>query len=293
MIRIVAVLVCGLAAAACHKSGRKAGPPGDAGGLIVGGAGARPRDGGLVVDGGGPRRDAAVVTVDAALLPPIMPADGGAGGSDGGVAEAYDGRTGWLVLAEDFDKHARAMARVAELRALGVEATPVHSHLLANLRPGWVVVVLGRFDDQASALAAADALRAQVPKVRVKQSGPIVGGGGVDAGTFQQLARLVKIEGIATHEEDASPKLFIETPDGEFDSRPDVKGNYEFWVASTGSVAVTMLGKERHFPERCSRKGANDFWAGRDQAATEIDASVAAVIVMDDLERRVEADPCD
>jgi len=296
------LLLAAIAAPGCKKKSKGGGPSSGSGtpgvGLADGGAGATPRgvDAGVAVaaDAAAPARiiDAGP-TIDA--TPPTVTGDAGLAGS-------FDGRPGVLVISDDFDRHQRGIARVEELADMGIPATVVQSRLLGNLRPGFFIVVVGRFDDEASAIARADELRAQIPKVRVKKSGPITGGpdpgvadAGMPSGTpGQTLPRLVHVIGKATHEGTDNLTLHITMPDGRFDTRPSSKGRYEFWAATTGEIAVEMTqrGAER-FPEPCSRPNAFNFWAGSMETGETIEHSTPSEIELRDIEIILEGNPCD
>jgi len=213
--------------------------------------------------------------------------------TDGGITPAFDGRPGWLVIADVSDRHARALARARELRRAGEPATVVQTILFANLRPRLFAVVAGRFDDRAAAEARLAALRALAPKGYVKESGAILVSTTPDAGTAATATRLIHLAGEAKHEDDRNPTLTITTGDGELTTRPDETGFYELWVATPGDVTVTMkAARERKFPVACSRPGATSFWAGRDEATNRVTASDTAIL-LDPLNRYVEQNPCD
>ncbi|MCC6996393.1 MAG: hypothetical protein IT370_17410 [Deltaproteobacteria bacterium] len=296
------LLLAVLAAASCKKKSKGGGPgagPGTPGvGLTDGGAGATARG----LDAG------AAVVVDAAAPAPVIDAGPSIDATpptvtgDAGLAGSFDGRPGVLVISDDFDRHQRGIARVADLAAQGIPATVVQSRLFGNLRPGFFIVVVGRFDDEASAIARADELRPQIPKVRVKKSGPITGGpdpGVADAGMpsrtpGQTLPRLVHVTGKASHEGTDNVTLHITMPDGRFDTRPNDADEYEFWAATTGDIEIEMTerGAEK-FPPPCTGPGPQHFWAGGHSASATIENNTPSEIRLDDIVVWLESNPCD
>ena len=296
------LLLVALTAAGCKKKSKGGGPSGAPGspgvGLADGGAGATARG----IDAG------AAVSVDAAAPAPVVDAGPTIDATpptvtgDAGLAGTFDGRPGVLVISDDFDRHQRGIARVADLAAQGIPATVVQSRLFGNLRPGFFIVVVGRFDDEASAIARADELRAQIPKVRVKKSGPITGGpdpgvadAGMPSGTpGQTLPRLVHVIGKASHEGTDNLTLHITMPDGRFDTRPNDAGEYEFWAATTGDIEVAMTerGAEK-FPEPCTRPGPQSFWAGSWDTGATIENNTPSEIRLREIEITLEGNPCD
>lgn len=296
------LLVTALAAASCKKkskaggAGAGSGTPGVA--SSDGGAGATPRG----VDAAAPAAPDAAAPTPVIDAGPTIDATPPTVTGDAGLAGTFDGRPGVLVISDDFDRHQRGIARVADLAAMGIPATVVQSRLFGNLRPGFFIVVVGRFDDEASAIARADELRPQIPKVRVKKSGPIAGGpdpGVADAGMpsrtpGQTLPRLVHVTGRASHEGTDNLTLHITMPDGRFDTRPNAAGEYEFWAATTGDIEILMTerGAEK-FPEPCTRPGPQSFWAGGWETGATIENNTPSEIRLREIEIILEGNPCD
>ena len=78
---------------------------------------------------------------------------------------------GWLVLSESFIKEKPAAERAGQLRKQGIEATPLDSRLLANLRPGWFVLVHGILKTKEAAAEMARALKLRGIDATFKESG--------------------------------------------------------------------------------------------------------------------------
>ncbi|MCB9559151.1 MAG: hypothetical protein H6708_01940 [Kofleriaceae bacterium] len=87
--------------------------------------------------------------------------------------ETFDGRPGWLVLGEHSHDVAEAHALAFERRADGIDAHAIDTGLFENLRPGFVAVVYGRYDDRADARRLVAALADQGIDTYATQSGPV------------------------------------------------------------------------------------------------------------------------
>ncbi|MCB9575061.1 MAG: hypothetical protein H6709_23545 [Kofleriaceae bacterium] len=129
-----------------------------------------------------PTRDDATrstATAFDARIPVVATADGGSprpvadAGPSSTRIETFDGRPGWLVLGEHSHDVAAAHALAFERRADGIDAHAIDTGLFENLRPGFVAVVYGRYDDRADARRLVAALADQGIDTYATQSGPV------------------------------------------------------------------------------------------------------------------------
>jgi hypothetical protein len=122
-------------------------------------------------DAGAPR---SATPVDAASLAVVGTLDALPPGGGELAPRNFDGGPGWLVLGEHLRRYDQAYRRAEERRRSGIAAEPVETGLFERLKPGYVAVVYGRFDDRNAARRHVAALATMGIDAYVKDSGPIL-----------------------------------------------------------------------------------------------------------------------